>query len=102
LTFKTVPDAKTAWRDVWIGGFVTAVLFSIGRTALAWYVGRASTTSAFGAAGSLVALIVWVYYSAQILFMGAEFTQVYAARRGAGIKPAENAVRAEEKRPHTS
>ena len=102
LTFKTVPDAKTAWRDVWIGGFVTALLFSIGRTALAWYVGRASTTSAFGAAGSLVALIVWVYYSAQILFMGAEFTQVYAARRGAGIAPAENAVRVgEEEKPRT-
>lgn len=102
LTFKTVPDAKTAWRDVWIGGFVTALLFSVGRTALAWYVGRASTTSAFGAAGSLVALIVWVYYSAQILFMGAEFTQVYATRRGAGLEPAENAVRTDEKEPHTS
>jgi membrane protein len=102
LTFKTVPDAKTAWRDVWVGGLVTAVLFSIGRTALAWYVGRASTTSAFGAAGSLVALIVWVYYSAQILFMGAEFTQVYASRRGAGIEPAENAVRAQDVKPQAS
>lgn len=92
LMFKTVPDAQTAWRDVLVGGAVTAVLFAIGRAGLSWYVGRASTTSAFGAAGSLVALIVWVYYSAQILFMGAEFTQVYAARRGAGIQPTENAV----------
>jgi membrane protein len=95
LTFKTVPDAKTAWRDVLVGGAVTAVLFAIGRAGLSWYVGRASTTSAFGAAGSLVALIVWVYYSAQILFMGAEFTQVYAARRGNGIEPTPNAVPAE-------
>lgn len=96
LMFKTVPDAKTAWRDVLVGGAVTAVLFTVGRAGLGWYVGRASTTSAFGAAGSLVALIVWVYYSAQILFMGAEFTQVYAARRGAGIRPSPNAVRADE------
>lgn len=96
LMFKTVPDAQTTWRDVLVGGAVTAILFAIGRAGLSWYVGRASTTSAFGAAGSLVALIVWVYYSAQILFMGAEFTQVYAARRGAGIQPTPNAVPVDE------
>jgi membrane protein len=92
LIFKLVPDVKIGWRDVWVGGAVTAVLFSIGRVALAWYVGRSATVSPFGAAGSLVALIVWVYYSAQILFFGAEFAQVYASRYGSRIVPTENAV----------
>jgi membrane protein len=92
LIFKVVPDVKIAWRDVWVGGFVTALAFSLGRVLLAWYVGRSATTSAFGAAGSLVALIVWVYYSAQILFLGAEFAQVYATRYGSRIEPTANAV----------
>lgn len=92
LIFKLVPDVKVAWRDVWVGGVVTAVLFSIGRVALGWYVGRSATVSPFGAAGSLVALIVWVYYSAQILFFGAEFAQAYAARYGSRVVPSENAV----------
>ncbi len=92
LIFKLVPDVKVAWRDVWVGGVVTAIAFSIGRVALAWYVGRSATVSPFGAAGSLVALIVWVYYSAQILFMGAEFAQVYATRYGSRIVPSKNAV----------
>lgn len=92
LIFKLVPDVKVAWKDVWVGGLVTAVAFAIGRIALAWYVGRSATVSPFGAAGSLVALIVWVYYSAQILFMGAEFAQVYAGRHGARIVPSHNAV----------
>jgi membrane protein len=96
LIFKLVPDARTAWKDVLLGGFVTAVLFSIGKVALAWYVGRSATTSPFGAAGSLVALVVWVYYSAQILFIGAEFTQVYASRLGSRIEPKSNAVRVHE------
>jgi membrane protein len=92
LMFKVVPDVKISWRDVWVGGFATALAFSIGRIALAWYVGRSSTVSPFGAAGSLVALVVWIYYSAQILFMGAEFAQVYAAHHGSRILPAQNAV----------
>jgi membrane protein len=92
LIFKLVPDVKIAWRDVWVGGFVTALAFSVGRIALAWYVGRSATVSPFGAAGSLVALIVWVYYSAQILFLGAEFAQVYASRYGTRIVPTPNAV----------
>jgi len=96
LTFKLVPDVKIAWRDVWVGGFVTALAFSVGRIALGWYVGRSATVSPFGAAGSLVALIVWVYYSAQILFMGAEFAQVYATRYGSRIVPAKNAVPIDE------
>jgi membrane protein len=93
LIFKLVPDAKIAWRDVWVGAFVTAALFSFGKVLLGWYIGRSATTSAFGAAGSLVALVVWVYYSAQILFLGAEFTQVYATRLGSHIEPKENAMR---------
>jgi membrane protein len=97
MIFKLVPDAHTAWRDVLFGGFVTALLFSIGKVALAWYVGRSATTSPFGAAGSLVALVVWVYYSAQILFVGAEFTQVYATRLGSKIEPKPNAVRVRER-----
>jgi len=92
LMFKVVPDVKISWRDVWVGGLATALAFSIGRTALAWYVGRSSTVSPFGAAGSLVALVVWIYYSAQILFMGAEFAQVYAGRYGSRIVPSDNAV----------
>jgi membrane protein len=93
LIFKVVPDAKIAWRDVWVGAAVTALLFSIGKILLGWYVGRSATVSPFGAAGSLVALIVWVYYSAQILFLGAEFAQVYATRFGSRIVPTPNAVR---------
>ena len=99
LIFKVVPDAKIAWRDVWVGALVTAVCFSLGKTALAWYVGRSATVSPFGAAGSLVALTVWVYYSAQILFLGAEFAQVYATRFGTRIEPTKNAVSADEPVP---
>lgn len=92
LIFKVLPDAKVAWGDVWIGAFVTALLFSIGRFALAQYLGRGSFTSTYGAAASLVVVLLWVYYSAQILFIGAEFTQVYARIYGSKITPAENAV----------
>ena len=99
LIFKVVPDARIEWREVWVGAFATALLFSIGRVLLSWYVGRSATTSAFGAAGSLVALIVWVYYSAQILFFGAEFTQVFATRYGSRIVPSANAMRIDEGPP---
>jgi membrane protein len=101
LIFKLVPDVKVAWKDVWVGGMVTAVAFAIGRIGLAWYVGRSATVSPFGAAGSLVALIVWVYYSAQILFLGAEFAQVYATRYGSRIVPTRNAVPIDAEAPHT-
>jgi len=92
LIFKVIPDARIGWHDVWVGAFATAVLFSIGRVALSWYVGRSATVSPFGAAGSLVALVVWVYYSAQILFFGAEFTQVFATRYGSRILPSAHAM----------
>jgi membrane protein len=92
LMFKVVPDADVAWKDVWIGGLFTGVLFVIGKFALGLYLGRASVASPYGAAGSLIVLVIWVYYAAQILFLGAEFTQVYARHRGSRIKPSENAV----------
>jgi membrane protein len=80
LIFKVVPDIEISWRDVGVGAFLTAVLFKIGEYALAFYFERSDPTSTFGAAGSIILLLLWVYYSAQILFLGAEFTQVYARR----------------------
>jgi membrane protein len=92
LIYKILPDVKIQWRDVWIGALVTALLFTLGKAAIGWYLGRPGTTSTYGAAGSFVALLLWVYYTAQILFFGAEFTQVYAKTYGSRIEPAENAV----------
>ena len=93
LIFKYLPDVKIDWRDVWLGGLVTAVLFKIGQYALAAYFYFFSTTSAYGAAGSLVAVLLWAYYSSMILFFGAEFTQVYAKRDGRRIQPDEDSVK---------
>jgi len=94
LMFKVIPDALINWRDVWIGAFVTAILFTLGKTLLAIYIGKFGAASAFGAAGSLVALTIWVYYSSQVLLLGAEFTRVYACRCGEEIRPSRNAIRA--------
>ena len=91
LIFKILPDAKVAWRDVWIGAALTAALFTIGKFALGLYLGKSNVASAYGAAGSLVLVLLWVYYSAQILLYGAEFTQVYANRVGERIVPAPDA-----------
>jgi membrane protein len=82
LIFKFLPDVQVAWRDVWMGAFVTSLLFSLGKTLIGLYLGNSAVGSTFGAAGSLVLLLLWIYYSAQILFFGAEFTQVYANRHG--------------------
>ena len=92
LIFKVVPDVKIAWKDVWIGAALTALLFTLGKFLLGLYLGRSSIGSAYGAAGSLVVLVVWIYYSAQILFFGAEFTQVYAKRYGLQIVPTKDAI----------
>jgi len=78
MIYKVVPDLTIAWGDVWIGAAVTALLYTIGKYLIGVYLGTSSTASAYGAAGSLVVILVWVYYSAQILFLGAEFTRVYA------------------------
>lgn len=104
--YKLLPDVKIAWRDVWIGAVVTALLFTIGRTLIGVYIGRTSTASTYGAAGALVVILLWTYYSAQILFLGAEFTQVYANRYGSRVQPARGAVpvteeaRAQQGVPH--
>ncbi|MHB0856750.1 MAG: YihY/virulence factor BrkB family protein [Anaerolineae bacterium] len=82
LIFKFVPNVTLRWSDVWVGALVTAFLFAIGQLALSIYLGRTGATSAFGAAGALVVLLLWIYYSSQILFLGAEFTQVYARHVG--------------------
>jgi len=78
MIYKYLPDTEVPWRYVWLGAFVTAILFSLGKMLIGIYLGNSAVASSFGAAGSLVLLLVWIYYSAQILFFGAEFTQVYA------------------------
>ena len=93
MIFKILPDAEVEWRDVWSGAFITSVLFSIGKLLLGIYLGREGAASAYGAAGSLILLLSWVYYSANILLLGAEFTQVYARRRGRRIRPNAHALR---------
>lgn len=92
LIFKVLPDVKIAWSDVLIGATLTSFLFSIGRFLLGQYLGNGSFGSTYGAAGSLVVILAWVNYAAQILFFGAEFTQVYARRHGSGITPDKNAI----------
>jgi Predicted membrane protein len=87
LIYKFLPDAEIAWRDVWLGAFMTAVFFSLGKLLIGIYLGNSAVASSFGAAGSLVLLLVWIYYSAQILFFGAEFTEVYANNYGSKIVP---------------
>jgi len=96
--YRVLPDVKLGWGYVWTGGFFTAVLFGIGKLLIGIYLGHASIGSAYGAAGSLVVFLVWVYYSSLVLFLGAEITQVYARRRGAWITPAEHAVPAGARR----
>lgn len=90
MALKVLPLVKLEWRDVWVGAFVTAVLFGIGKYALTWYLGTSGVGSPYGAAGSLVLLLVWVFYSAQIFLLGAEFTQVFA--RTAGTRSRESAL----------
>src|SRR5436190_14152421 len=82
MIYKIMPRVRIAWRDVWVGAAVTAALFALGKWAIGLYLGRSSVASAFGAAGSLVVAMVWVYYSAQIFLLGAEFTRVYAEEHG--------------------
>ncbi|MDX1416734.1 MAG: YihY/virulence factor BrkB family protein [Candidatus Promineifilaceae bacterium] len=95
--FKVIPDVKIRWGDVWVGAVATAILFNIGKTAIGLYLGHSAPASAYGAAGSLIVLLLWVYYSAQILFLGAEFTQVYANRFGGKVVPDDGAVALDSK-----
>ena len=82
MIYKVLPDIKIAWRDVWLGAGVTAVLFNIGKFLIGLYIGKSSIASSYGAAGSFAVLLLWVYYSSMVLFLGAEFTQVYATTFG--------------------
>lgn len=91
LLFKVLPDVIVAWRDVWLGAAVTALLFVVGKSLIGFYLGQQSFGSAYGAAGSLVVLLIWVFYSAQIVLVGAAFTQVYATHYGQGVEPSEQA-----------
>src|SRR5438874_7279614 len=93
MIFKILPDVRTRWRDVWVGAIMTAVFFAIGKWALGLYLGSGTAASAYGAASSLVTLLLWAYYSSQILLFGAEFTQVYAARAGRAFVPDKYAER---------
>ena len=93
MIFKFLPDVRIRWRDVWIGAVMTAILFGIGKWLLGFYLGSGAAGSAYGAASSLITLLLWVYYSSQILLFGAEFTQVYAAQAGRAFRPSEYAVR---------
>ena len=92
MIFRFLPDATVKWRDVWVGAMGTALLFTIGKFLIGMYLGRQSTSSAYGAAGSVIVILLWVYYSSLILFAGAEFTQVYARKTGSEIAPSPNAV----------
>lgn len=92
MIFKILPDVDIHWGDVWFGGVVTALLFSIGKYLIGLYLGISSVGSIYGAAGSIVILLIWIFYSAQIMFFGAELTQVYAHRFGSQITPNEYAV----------
>lgn len=92
LLYKYLPDVSIEWQDVWVGAFITSLLFVVGKFGIGLYLGYASVGSAYGAAGSLVVLLLWIYYSALILLLGAEITQVYAHRTGRGIEPSKHAI----------
>ena len=90
--FRYLPDARIGWRDLWVGGALTALLFTLGNLGLGLYLGKAGPSSAYGAAGSLLAFLVWTYYCAQIVYFGAEITQAYAEGRGGGIRTVTKAA----------
>ena len=87
MIFKFLPDVKIRWKNVWLGAIITTILFSIGRYAISWQIGNSDLTNTYGAAASIVTIILWVNYSSLILFMGAEFIYVYVRRKGEDIKP---------------
>jgi membrane protein len=99
LLFKYLPDAFVAWQDVWLGAAVTAVLFLIGKHLLGLYLGWAAITSTYGAAGSVLAILLWVYYTAQIFLFGAAFTRVHAQEAGRRVQAAPNAMLVKQYKP---
>lgn len=96
--FKVMPDAQVAWRSVWVGAAVTAALFVLGKYLIGFYLGQSNPGQAYGAAGSLAVLLLWVYYSSLILLFGAEFTETWAVRRGEGVQPEPGAVRVKQEK----
>jgi membrane protein len=104
MIFKYLPDVRLPFRKVWVGAILTSFLFTLGKYGLAMYLGRASTTSSYGAAGSVIIILMWVYYASLILFLGAEFTQVYAKQTGTKVVPRRYAMRitAQEPKPRPS
>lgn len=97
LMFKLIPDAKIKWKSVWLGAFVTALLFDIGKTALGFYFGKANPGSVYGAAGSIILILLWTSYSSMIVFYGAEFTKVYSDYYYGEIAPTQNAVKEKDR-----
>jgi membrane protein len=93
LVYRILPDAKIAWRDVWVGAGASGVLFLLGNHLIGWYLAAAGVTSVYGAAGSIVIVLLWVYYSSQVVLFGAVFTRVYAMQRGSPSKPNESPMR---------
>ncbi len=99
VMFKMLPDVHVKWRDTWVGAAVTAGLFTLGKFGLGFYLGSAGVSSAYGAAGSIVALVIWVYYSSQVVLVGAEFTEAYARHFGSKITPDDHGVALEKLGP---
>ena len=97
LVYRILPDVKITWRDVWVGAGFSGFLFLLGNHLIGWYLAAAGIASVYGAAGSIVIVLLWVYYSSQVVLFGAEFTRVYAKHRGSPLKPKENAVRVHQK-----
>ncbi len=92
LIFKVLPDVEMRWKYVWVGALLTAVLFQMGKWAIALYISHSSTASVYGAAGTLLVFLLWLYYASVIVFFGAELTQIYARRSGSAIRPSANAI----------
>jgi membrane protein len=102
MIYRVLPDVRLAWRDVWTGALVTALLFDVGKFLIGLYLGQSSVASSYGAAGSIVVLLVWVYYSAQVILLGAEFTRVYAEHRRGGAAPTANHLARRDPETHPS
>jgi len=99
MIFKLLPNVKVRWHDVWIGAVGTALLFALGQFLIGLYLGKSSISSTYGAAGSVIIVLLWIYYSGCILFFGAEFTKIYARECGSGMNPSEDAIAIEKPKP---
>jgi membrane protein len=97
MIYKLIPDVSNRWKDVWIGAGMTSLLFAIGKLLIGLYLGKSDVGLAYGAAGSLIVILLWVYYASQIFLFGAEFTVIYATSHGSRLKPTENAMPAHER-----